>query len=389
MIPLFLACATINVDALSTNEVYADDGEVKKESGAVQFAVLGGVRPAVPTDAAAQRVATPQTEEQVLADLSAQIQEGQADFIVLTGDLVAQSTTSEWKRFTKAWSPVIAGTEPPQAGRMRVRTVPVAGETDRAGDLQLLGFGASFPGVGQDIGYNRVASWYAFDVVSRKTSWRIMVLDSDKEALGSRWDEQLAWMPKALEGDYHGLLVVMHHPRHTLAKGQVSDDGGGASALLDEVDAGTRIGVLKAVFAGRSHTNEVFVPNGKFGEMYVNAGGAGAPADHQLRWGKSGDRDIALEPIFDTVLVRQFDGYAEARKAPESAVEKARSSGSFEGFAGEYDAAVMPIQGWWQVELDGTTLNLGFRMVQPDGTVKTVYTTTNDAKEGWLIGKGR
>ncbi len=386
---LLLACATVNVGALPTNEIYADDGEVKKESGGVEFAVVGDVRPMLPGEQARGRVATPETEARIVDDISAAVQRAELDFVVLLGDLVPLSTTAEWKAFTRDWSPVLAGTEPPQMGKQRVRAIPVAGNHDHYSDEQLKGFGATFPGVGVDIGFGRVASWYAFDVKSGKATWRMLVLDSDKAALGSRWDEQLAWIPKALDGDYDGLLVFMHHPRWTLARGQVPDEQGAPSALLDAVDGATRIGALKAVFAGHAHTNEVYLPGGKFGELYVVAGGGGSPVDTLPRWGVVEGQDLKLEPIFDLALVRQFDAWAEANALPTTATDKTRAAGSYEGFTGEIDAKYMPIQGWWSVALAGTDLSLTFRMIGPDGALKDIYTIENDAKEGWLIGKGK
>jgi hypothetical protein len=380
---LLFACATLNVASLPTNELYADDGDVVKASGPVQFAVLGDVRPAMPGESARGRVVTPDTEARIVQDISEAVQRNEVGFAVLLGDLVPLSTTAEWRAFTQDWSPVLAGTEPPQMGKLRVRSVPVAGNHDHYSDPQLQGFGATFPGVGVDIGYGRVASWYAFDVRTGGATWRLMVLDSDRAALQSRWDEQLAWIPKALEGEYDGLLVFMHHPRWTLARGQVPNEGNAPQDLLDEVEGATRIGALKAVFAGHAHTNELFLPGGRFGEAYVVAGGGGSPADSLPRWGTVEGADMKLEQGFDMALVRQFDAWAEALALPSTAVDKARAGGSFEGFTGELDARYMPVQGWWNVGLDGKQLRLTFRMLGHDGTFKDIYQLENDPKEGW------
>lgn len=386
LLALLIGCAGVNVNAIPTQDLWIDDGEVRKENGVVQFAVVGDVRPFMPGDQAKGRTATPDTEAAVVRDISDAVQREDVDFVVLLGDLVRTSTTGDWKRFAKAWSLVLSGSELPETGTLRTRVVPVAGNHDRYGDTWLKGFGAAFPNVGADIGFNRVATWYAFDIQAGKGTWRFVVVDSDKNALGSRWSEQMEWLPKALDGDYDGLLVFMHHPRWTLAKGETSDQGGGPTELLDVVETETKVGVLRAVFAGHAHTNEVYLPGGKLGEMFVVAGGGGSPANSLPRWGRVGEQDLKLEPIFDLALVRELDKWMEAKEYPETVREQARATGSWQGFTGEFDARYYPIQGWWNVALDGKDMSLTFRMVGPDGKLKDLYTVVNDDREGWKIG---
>ncbi|MFZ5481249.1 MAG: metallophosphoesterase family protein [Myxococcota bacterium] len=385
---LSAALAGVNPNAVPTQDLYADDGETKESRENVQFAVLGDVRPAMPGETAAGRAATPDTEARIVKDISEQVQAGKVDFVLLLGDLVRESTTAEWKRFSKDWGLVLSGSELPETGTMRVRSIPVAGNHDRAGDERMVGFGAAFPGVGVDIGFGRVASWYSFDVTARGARWRFVVLDSAKDELGSRWDEQLEWIPKALSGDaYDGVLVFMHHPRWTLANGKACDEGGGPSELVDAVESSTGLGKLKAVFAGHAHTNEVYLPSGKKGEIYVVAGGGGSPADSFARWGVREDRDLKLEPIWDLAVLREFDYWVEPRKIPEAIVEKAKARGSFEGFNAEIDAHWFPVQGWWNVELDGANMHLTFRVIDHEGKLKDLYTMDYVDGDGWRIGR--
>lgn len=389
LLSMLTACLGLNVNAVPTQDLYADDGEVRKDPEAVRFAVVGNMRPAVPTDASKSRVATPATEGFVVKDISDAVQREEIDFVVLLGNLVAASTTAEWKGFSRDWGMLLSGSELPQTGTVRTRTLPVAGSGDRGGDERLTGFGAAFPGVGADIGYNRVASWYFVDVQAKGATWRIVVLDSDKPALGSRWEEQMAWVPKvsADHDAYDAMLVFMNDPIYTLSKGVQADPGGAASELLGQLEDGAEIGSIKAVFAGNAGTSEVYLPSGKFGELYVVAGGGGAPADSLPRWGALAERDLKLEPIFDLALMREFDRYAAATGAPEAAKEKAHASGSFEGFTAEFDARYFPVQGWWSVTLEGTGAALSFRIVSADGTLKDVYTIQYSEKVGWKAGK--
>lgn len=387
MIFLLTGCIGLNVNAVPTQDIYADDGEVRESKGRVEFAVVGGVRPAIPGEQAKGRVVTPDAEAAIVRDISASVQDESVDFVVLLGNLVTSSSTAEWKSFSKDWSLVLSGSELPETGTLRTRTVPVAGASDRAGDDRLMGFGAAFPGVGASIGYNRVASWYAFDLDVGKATWRMLVLDSDKASLGSRWEEQMAWIPKALDGDYAGLLVFMHDARWTLAKNQPSDKDGAPSDLLAAVDDATKIGALKAVFSASSNTSEVFLPGGRFGELYVVAGGGGAPADTLRRWGRVGQEDLKLEPIFDLALLKEFDKWIEPRGISEALQDKAKGDGDWKGFDAEIDAAAMPVQGWWNVSLVGESMEVAFRMLGADGAPKTVYVANYDKKEGWKTGR--
>ncbi len=388
LFPVLVGCIGLNVNAVPTQDIYVDDGETKQGKARVEFAVVGEVRPAVAGEQAKGRVATPGTEAAVVQDISAAVQEDSVDFVVLMGDLVAGSSTAEWKAFSGDWALALSGSELPSDGAVRVRSVPVAGVTDRVGDDRLRGFGAAFPGVGADIGFNRVASWYRFDITSGKTTWRMLVLDSDKASLGSRWEEQRAWIAKTLEGDdYNNVIVFMNHPRWTLAKGQTSDEGGSPSELLALVEDNTKLSVLKAVFAAGSHTNEVFLPGGKYGELYVVAGGGGAPADSLARWGRVGKEDLKLEPIFDLALLKEFDHWVEPRLISEQIQEKAKASGAWQGFDAELDAHAFPVQGWWNVALIGANMEMTFRMVGVDGKLKPLYTLAFDGKDGWKIGR--
>lgn len=387
MLFLLTGCIGLNVNAVPTQDLYADDGETKTAKGRVEFAVVGDSRPFVQGEQTRGRVATPGAEEAIVKDVSAAVQAESVDFVVLMGNMVAGSSTAEWKGFSKDWSLVLSGSELPETGTLRTRVIPVAGSSDRAGDDRLRGFGAAFPGVGKEIGYNRVASWYAFDVEAGRATWRLMVLDSAKEDLGSRWGEQMAWIPKALEGEYDGLIVFMHHPRWTLAKGAEADADGAPSELLDAVDDATKIGALKAVFSGNTLTNEVYLPGGKFGEMFVVAGASGAPADSLKRWGRVGQEDLKLEPIYDLALMKEFDRWIEPKGISEAVQDKAKGAGDWKGFDAEIDSAAMPVQGWWNVALVGDDMELTFRMVGADGALKSLYTVSYDAKDGWKTGR--
>jgi hypothetical protein len=386
MLSLFLlACATLQPAKVPTQNLWLDDGTEHVASGPVRFAVVGDMRSPLSTDLAKGRVATPETEARVVRDISDAVQRGEVDAVVLLGDMVQFSATRQWQRFSHAWAPLLSGSEPAEEGRLRVRTLPVSGNHEHYNDPTLVGFGAAFPGVGQDIGYGRVAGWWQADVVSRAIRWRFIGLDSDRGAMGTRWDDQQRWLAEALQGDYDRLVVFMHHPRYTLADKQVPDTARGPSDLLSTIEDGTKIGQLVAVFAGHAHTNEVYLPGGPLGEIYVVAGGGGSPADTLARHGTVSGKELHLEPAFDLALHKAISRWVDAKGLPGAALDQAKGEGTWKGFTPSYDAGAMPVQGWWQMELDGRVMNLSFRMIGPDGSLAPVYGLRHEARDGWKV----
>lgn len=383
----------LDAKKLSAQDLFLDDGQTKKYPKTVEFAVVGNVRPAKPGEAeATKRVAYKGATDGLIRDISATVQEGRTEFLVLLGNLVPTSTVPMWKGFTRQWVSLLSGTEPPE-GLLRTRVLPVAGEDDGAGDDRYTGLGGAFPGLGADIGFNRVATWYHVDLEVAGHTWRLLTVDSNKTTLGSRWDEQLAYVEKTVKEDdgYDSLLVFSYHPLITLALGQKSNVGEGTSELLDLIEAESPVGALKAVFSGASSTNEVYLPRGKFGELYVVAGGGGAPADTIERWGHAeagGFPDVKLETTFDFALLREFERQAEERKCGTVAMDHAKSQESWKGFPGAYEASCVPLYGWWDVALTGEKMELNYRQIQPDNSFKPIYIATfSGKKNGWTIGK--
>lgn len=380
----------VNPKAIPSHEIYAADGDQKAVDGSFGFAVVGDTRDAFPGDRALGRVPYVGAEKALVNDVGRAIDNEGLRFVSFTGNMVSRSATSTWNTFNKDWLPVLAGSELSEAGGTRVRVVPAAGVGEKVGDSRLKGWAAAFPGAGADIGYGRVASWYSFDVRTKGHNWRIMVLDSDKEALGSRWAEQLAWITEDLKkGEFGSVVVLMNQPLYTLALKGTPNAAGAPKELLDTVDDAVPLGARKVTFAGESGANEVFLPGGKFGELYVNVN-SGAPAASFARWGKTEGLeadDLRLEPLFDLALLKSLEKWVEAKGGNQAALDRARAKGDFTGFTGEYDAGAFPLHGWWDVTLNGEKLNLTFRALRPDETVGDLYAIQyQGTKEGWKIG---
>ncbi len=383
------AVAAPKASAIPTQDIYADNGEVKTVTGAVHFAVVGDTRDAIAADKVNGRVSIDGAEQAIVADLMARVDEYRLKFAVLLGNMVTTSSTGEWKNFNRDWQGALAGSQLSEAGGTRLKSLPVCGTSDRTGDEWLTGFGAAFPGVGADIGANRVASWYTVDISADGKVWRLLVVDSDKAALGSRWDEQLAWIPEALKGDeYQHLLVFMNQPPRTVAHSVKENEGGGPGELMETIEDSTKLNMVTAVFAANTGTNEIYLPGGRMGEAYINVS-SGAPAATLPRWRTT--PELKLESIFDLQLIKAFDHAVEVRALAETVVDHAKARGSYEGFVGEYDARAFPVAGWWNVSIAGDSLSLDFRMWDPsgsgeNGSVAAIYHADWDRKGGWRIG---
>lgn len=385
------ALAAPKAPAIPTQDLYADDGEIKTTNGALHFAVVGDTRAAIAADKVVGRTSIDGAEQAIIEDIASQVDGLRLKFAVLLGNMVATASKAEWKNFTKEWVPALAGSELADGGGTRIKSVPVCGVADRTGDEWLTSFGAAFPGVGADIGANRIASWYSFDVSADGKVWRFLVLDSSKSALGSRWEEQMAWIPESLKkGDFDHLLVFMNQTTRTLAKGAKEDEGGGPAELYEAVEMSTDLNAIAAVFASNTGSNEIYLPGGRLGEAYINVA-SGAPAATLARW--RNDPELKLESIYDLQLLKAFDKAVEVRGIAETTVDHAKARGSYQGFVGEYEARAFPVAGWWSVSVAGDSMTLDFRMWDADGvsesgngTMTTPYHADWTSKEGWKIG---
>ena len=135
--------------------------------------------------------------------------------------------------------------------------MPVMGDREGRLDIRYRGAEGAFPGTGAAIGFNRVGSWSAFDVETGDQTWRLLFLDSNKAKLGSRWREQLAWIPRALEGEMDGILLFMHEPLYDLGGSEPSMNRNGAPhELLQLIEDHSSLTGLVAVFTGGSHTSQ-------------------------------------------------------------------------------------------------------------------------------------
>jgi hypothetical protein len=376
---LSLAACVVDGAKVPTHDVFGKDGQVAQAPGRIGFAVVGSTR-GIGVGARAE----PEPPVQTIADVRGQIAVRGLDFVLLTGGYVRRSTADEWSRFGDRWKDVVQS-ELKSDNKGRKPVIAIPGDAELLGDRRLEGFGGAFPGVGAGIGFNRNASWGLIDVDLGKTTWRILLLDTHQKALGSRWQEQLFWLPKAVkEGDYDKLIVVMPDPRVTLADGATQDPGDAPTELIDIVEEYAGLNKLTLVISGGPQTNELILPTGAYGEAYLVAANAGLGMPTLMKAGpadEAGYKDIGLEPLYVAALQKEFDRRSDTFS--EDVIDQARGRGAWEGYIPRFDGAAFPIQGWWAVEIVGSTITLRFRMRRDDGTFFDAYAIQRGQSGGW------
>lgn len=373
----------VNTDKVEAVEVIGKDGEPVVSKSSIGFAIMGSTR-GIGVGARAE----PKPPQQTIDDARTQSAVRGLDFVMLTGGYVRRSTNDEWVRFAKRWKDFLqVDLESENKARKPVMAIP--GDAEILGDRKLQGFGAAFPGSSAGIGFNRNASWGKVDLVSHGARWRVLTLDTHQKAMGSRWQEQLFWLPKAVsEGDYDKLIVVMPDPRLTMADGAKMDANDGPSQLIEIIEEYAPLNSLTLVVSGGPQTNEFILPTGAFGEAYLVAGNAGlgmptlmqaAPADD------AGFKDVGLEPLFTVALMKEFTRLAEKEGFREEIIDKAKGRGNWETYTPRFDGDAFQVQGWWAVELDGPSIEVTFRMRRPDGSFFDAYKTARSTRGGWKI----
>ena len=277
--------------------------------------------------------------------------------VLLTGGFVAKGSSAEWRDLKDRWTTlgdrIVAA--PDRSARRRDKAL----ENWRAS-----GFGASVENL-------EGATWSQGTLTSDGVRWRIVVLDAEAKALGTGWLDQRTWLPRAVGSqDYDQLLLITNRPLASLAE----PGPGGTKAVKDLLEAAAEHGdrtKLRGVISGGTRTNEVLLHSGSFGEVHLVAGNAAVPASDLLRRGESPLRevgDMALVDGFDAMLRRDWEN-----RAGEPPVDR-------------YSGDVLPVRGWWQVEVDGREIALAFQMDDGRGGYREVYRIRYTRSMGWVAG---
>ena len=257
---------------VANHRLFVADGTEIVAPTNIQFAIIGntrGMHPAIDRG----NLGRPGVTHQLVGDVIASSMTGGPDFAVLTGDLVRSSSNSEWSNFDTQFVGLIDGATAPPVRTQRIPVIAVAGDGDGAGDAAYAGLSAAFPGTGASIGHGRIASWSHFDIASGTAKWRFIVLDSNKAAIGSRWREQITWLPKAIAGKFDGIIVLIHEPAYSLGGNTRGSEA--TRELLTALDRIAPMESLKAVITAGPNVSQALLPEGPLGALHIGAGGGG------------------------------------------------------------------------------------------------------------------
>ncbi len=375
---LLTSACGLDPNKIPSTRIYADDGETASHERYINFAVVGQTR--VPVSA----VGEPEGPKQVIGDIRAEKPVRDLSFAALMGGMVSRSKTGEWTNFAERWAPILHS-DVISDNQSRIPALPMVGRGELVGDKRLKGMGAAFRGTGADIGLNRVASWSRVDLHVGKTRWRMVFLDTNRDKLGSRWDEQLYWLPGAVSGDgYDQLIVFLSEPRFSTAKSARMTRDGAAAQLLDTIDKHSDLLKLTAVFSGGPATNEAYLPTGEFGELHIVAGNGGIGGETFTRGASASeagiDDNLTLEPVFTRVLLSAFSAAAKDLELGDKVKEAVAGT---EGKPPEFPGGDFPVQGWWSVTLGELGMSVTFRMRAHDGSFSDAYKAVWTSKGGW------
>ena len=367
---------------LATHRIAIDDGGELKVPDGMSFAVVGNTRPNS-TLLDKGSVFDASASADVIGDILAQGLLGNPlTFLIHTGDMVVSSTPGNWKKFDKQFVGLLDGSSPPPTAARRIPVIPVAGDRDCDRDAECKSFASTFPGFGSPIGYGRVATWQSFDLVVGKTKrWRVLVLDTNRKGLGSRWNEQKAWISNAVKGDYSGLLIFLHEPVFSSDPDDVNEN---SQALLEHISEHARLLSVKAVFSAGPHHSQAFAPEGGFGSMHIGTGGGGAPAADVPRGVKGATTAHSHDETFSKGLDALVGVWRTTEKPPsDKSVDEAMGTGSYNGYPRNLDSSSFPTYGWWKVGVTPSGLDLTWRARQPNGAFSPQASWVWTEADGW------
>lgn len=310
------AACTPWVARIEPAPVGARDGDVLAHAGPIHVALLGHADRAPPSLFRA------------LTDRAAQV-------VVLAGDAVSRSRPAQWRRLHD---------------RVEGLTVlPVAGTGERNGDPAAMGLMTAWDGLGVEV-LSDPGPWYAVDLHTGGARWRFVVLDTDREAMGNKWNDQWFWVPKVVGDDSydHGVVVLTDGPGRM--DGSVDRGSFAAEELLRLVRSHADADRLVMVIVGGTDVPAVVLPGGPWGEAWVTTGPS-ARATH------------SLQRLSTRLSLAQ--GYVDGLEL-EFARRSGRSEEDLEALP-SFDPDDLPVAGYWDFKVAGPRAELTLQLASPTG----------------------
>ena len=351
------------------------DGQVI-DTEKYRFAIVGNTRPKdLKVDSLAGRLGP---SKGVTKTILKDIKSTKPECVVFLGDVVKNGSVKEWKKFEKDQRSLL-GDIPVQ---------PVIGDHEAIKDSKYNNTRNVFPNMGTDIGYNRVGSWSYLDIKTKGFNWRILILDANKDALTSRWNEQMLWIDEVVKGDIDGMFIFLHQPWYNLAGASPKmNHSGQPEELLTYLENTLDMLTLRGVFFAGGHANQVILPNGAYGAVHVGAGGGGAPAEDLYLYQEGFDhgmtQKISLEPVFIESILKQVERWHGQTPLSPLALDKAYNTGTYKGFPGLIDGVEFPVQGWWELQLEGNKSKIVYHHHFINSSVEELYELHYSEKRGW------
>ena len=377
---LFVFTAWAAPKTLPAHRVFAGDGSTVEVPN-LSVAVLGNTRPGtLGLDKARAKAGS--NHEAVIGDITAVgVTEG-LGAVFLMGDMVSSSSTANWAQFGTRHAAILDGTVAPPAAMRRLPTLPVVGDRDCIKEPSCSTLASVFPGFGVEIGFGRVATWQHLDLdIGGTTRWRILVLDSNKKGLGSRWQEQISWLKKAVKQPGDGIIVLMHES--PISRGRPSKNSG-PGELMETIGEHAPLLSVRAIISAGRINSQAFLPEGALGPIHIIAGAGGAPGEDLDRGILGNPSEPALIEPLETGLNHLVDSHLFNPVPPDpKAIDEALGKGSFTGYPRRVDAAVFPMHGWWRLRFQPGTIEAEWRSQKGDGTIGTLATVAWTAEDGW------
>lgn len=296
--------------------VGAGDGDVFTHDGPIHLALVGYASRA------------PDALFRALADRPAQL-------VLLTGSAVSRSRPKHWRQLHQRVD--------------KLKVLPVAGRGERAGDPEARGLMAAWDGLGVSA-LTDPGPWYAVDLHTNGARWRVVVLDTAKEQLGTKWNDQRYWVPKVVGDDSydHAIIVFTNGP------GRMDGSAGigtlPAEELLELIRSHADATRLAMVVNGDSDAPAVILPGGRWGEAWVTTGPT-SKATHALQ------RLTATQSLSQDYVEALTTALARRSGLPATSIEEMPA----------FEPGSTPVAGYWDLTLDGSTAQLVFHLASSTG----------------------
>jgi hypothetical protein len=305
------------------------------------------------------------------------------DAVFLLGDQVTASTPGNWRDFAERHAAILDGTQAPPAAMRRFPVIPVVGDKDCIKEPSCASVASVFPGFGVEIGFGRVATWQQFDVaITDAETWRVLVLDSNKKNLKSRWQEQVAWLKNAVANPGAGLVILMHEPPVARAYKTKHE---GEKELMAVINEHAPLLSVRLVLSAGPVNHQALLPEGALGPLFVNAGGGGAAGEDLDRGTAENPEGPQLAEAFEKGVNALVDSHLFNPEPPDAkAIDQALGNGAFAGFPRTVDADVFPMHGWWKLDFAPGSISLQWRARKGDGIVSPLAAFSWSQETGWV-----